>query len=70
MPDDIAALLERRGLRQAYDQRPAYQRNDYLAWIGRAKQAPTRQKRIDQMLAELVDRGVYMGMAHTPSARP
>ena len=67
MPDDIAQLLERRSLRDAYDQRPAYQRNDYLAWIGRAKLAATRQKRIAQMLDELADGGVYMGMAHRPS---
>jgi len=70
MPDDIAQLLEQRGLREAYDQRPAYQRNDYLAWIARAKLAATRQKRITQMLEELADGGVYMGMAHRPTVQP
>ena len=70
MPDDIALLLEQRGLRDAYDLRPAYQCNDYVGWIGRAKLTATRQKRITQMLDELADGGVYMGMAHQPSARP
>lgn len=62
MPDDIAALIEKRGLRTAYDARPPYQRNDYLGWIARAKRPETRQKRIDQMLDELEAGGVYMKM--------
>ena len=52
-----------------YEERPSYQRNDYLGWIGRAKQPATRRKRIDQMLAELAECGVYMQMDHPPSAR-
>ncbi|HLE23169.1 MAG TPA: YdeI/OmpD-associated family protein [Anaerolineales bacterium] len=36
-----------------YRQRPAYQRHDDLGWIGRAKRAPTRQNRLEQMLQEL-----------------
>ena len=62
MPDDIAAVLEARDLRGAYDARPPYQRNDYLGWIGRAKLAATREKRIAQMLDELADGTVYMKM--------
>lgn len=69
MPEDIARLLNERGLREDYDARPAYQRNDYLAWIGRAKRPETRMKRIDQMLNELEVGGVYMKMRHAPSAR-
>ncbi|MEJ2036021.1 MAG: YdeI/OmpD-associated family protein [Maritimibacter sp.] len=46
MPDEIAARLEDAGLRAAYDARPAYQRNDYLGWIARAKRPETREKRI------------------------
>ena len=68
MPDEIAALLDRRGLRAAYDQRPAYQRNDWLAWIARAKKADTRQRRIDSMLADLARGHGYMGMAWRPRA--
>ena len=69
MPEDVADTLAARGLRSAYDERPAYQRNDYLAWIGRAKRPETRAKRLDQMLSELEEGGVYMGMQHRPSRR-
>jgi len=62
MPDDIAALLRERGLADAYNARPAYQQNDYVGWISRAKRPETRQKRIDQMLDELEAGGVYMKM--------
>ena len=62
MPDDIASRLESDGLLAAYRARPAYQQNDYLGWIGRAKRPDTRMKRLDQMLAELRLGGVYMKM--------
>lgn len=62
MPDDIAAALARAGVGEAYDARPAYQQNDYVGWICRAKRAETRQKRMDQMIAELKSGGVYMRM--------
>ena len=39
-----------------------YQQNDYIGWITRAKRPETRQKRLDQMLAELQTGGVYMRM--------
>ncbi|UOR01567.1 YdeI/OmpD-associated family protein [Leucobacter allii] len=69
MPVDIADILAEQRLRDAYDDRPAYQRNDYLAWIARAKRTETRTKRITQMLDELAEGGVYMGMRHRPSRR-
>lgn len=69
MPADVDAALARRGLREAYDERPAYQRNDYIGWIARAKGEETRTKRLDQMLDELKRGGVYMNMAHKPSAK-
>ncbi len=69
MPDDVLELLERRRLLSAYEERPAYQRNDYLGWIGRAKRPETRAKRIGQMLDELERGGIYMGMPHPPSAK-
>jgi uncharacterized protein YdeI (YjbR/CyaY-like superfamily) len=68
MPGDVRRVLEQRGLMQAYDERPAYQRNDYLGWIARAKRAETRTKRLNQMLDELARGGVYMNMKHSPSA--
>lgn len=69
MPEDILALLEQRGLLPRYQERPRYQRNDYLGWIGRAVRPETRQKRISQMLDELDAGGIYMGMDHPPSRR-
>ena len=62
MPDDIAAALTSRGLQNAYDARPPYQRNDYLLWIAGAKRPDTRAKRLAQMLDELESGGVYMKM--------
>lgn len=48
---------------------PHYQRNDYIGWITRSKQEETRRKRIDQMIAELKQGGIYMGMKHAPSSK-
>lgn len=69
MPDDVRAAIERAGVRSDYDARPAYQRNDYVGWIGAAKADETRTRRIEKMVAELKEGGVYMGMAHRPSAK-
>lgn len=68
MPDDIRDALAARNLTAAYEERPPYQRNDYLAWIARTRRPATRQKRLNQMLEELTHGGIYMGMRHTPSA--
>ncbi|TIL63766.1 YdeI/OmpD-associated family protein [Mesorhizobium sp.] len=62
MPDDIRTALTKEGLMAAYDDRPDYQKNDYLGWIARAKRPETRHKRLDQMLDELKRGGVYMNM--------
>ncbi|WP_245262104.1 YdeI/OmpD-associated family protein [Hoeflea sp. 108] len=63
MPDWIRSELVSRGVFEAYEARPAYQRNDYLGWITKAKLEVTRRKRLDQMLDELKRGGVYMRMA-------
>jgi uncharacterized protein YdeI (YjbR/CyaY-like superfamily) len=68
MPEDVRKALESGDLMAAYEERLAYQRNDYLAWIARARRPETRQKHVDQMLEELTKGGVYMGMRHDPSA--
>ena len=70
MPDDVRTELEERGVMERYRERPSYQRNDYLAWIGRTARFETRRKRIEQMLDELEQGGVYMKMDHPPSRRP
>lgn len=62
MPDFVRDALEAEGLTEAYEARPAYQRNDYLGWIAGPKREETRQKRLAQMLDELRRGGVYMNM--------
>jgi len=66
MPTHVAAALQQRGLRGAYDARPAFQRNDYLGWVARAKRDDTKTKRLEQMLRELEAGDVYMNMAWSP----
>lgn len=68
MPEDVRAALEARGLMAAYEARPPYQRNDYLAWIGRARREATRAKRLARMLDELAGGTHYMNMAWRPAA--
>ena len=63
MPEDIARRLDAAHLRDPYEARPPYQRNDYLGWIARAKRPETRDKRIAQMLEELAAGDRYMKMA-------
>lgn len=69
MPDFIRQALEEGGVMQDYESRPAYQQNDYIGWILRAKRQETREKRVLQMVRELAKGGVYMNMSHTPSAK-
>ena len=69
MPDDVKAALQERELFKAYRSRPAYQQNDYLSWITRAKRPETRQKRLDQMLAELKRGDLYMKMDYNQKSK-
>lgn len=69
MADDVRRALDDAGVMADYDDRPHYQRNDYLGWIERAKRPETRRKRINQMLEELRLGGVYMKMDHPPSRK-
>lgn len=69
MPVWVRALLKEEGVFDAYCARPAYQRNDYLGWMARAKRVQTKQKRAAQMVRELRNGGVYMGMRHNPSKK-
>lgn len=62
MPEFVRRALLERGLMEAYQGRPPYQRNDYLAWINGAKREPTRQARLAQMLDELEQGDRYMNM--------
>jgi uncharacterized protein YdeI (YjbR/CyaY-like superfamily) len=64
MPEFIKSALVERGLMEAYNDRPPYQRNDYIGWIIRAKQQKTQQKRLNQMLDELTTSDRYMNMRY------
>lgn len=66
MPDFVKEALEDRGLIEAYWDRPAYQQNDYIGWITRAKRPATVEKRLNQMLDELARGDVYMKMDWRP----
>lgn len=62
MPPFVRAALEERSLLEIYRSRPAYQRNDYLGWIVRAKRPETQERRLTQMLDELARGDRYMKM--------
>lgn len=67
MPADVKQRLLELSLWDAYEQRPAYQQNDYLGWIARARRPETRQKYLEQMLEELTAGDSYMRMRWLPS---
>lgn len=69
MPAFVRQALTQAGLLRAYRARPAYQQNDYLGWIKRAKLPATRDSRLRQMLEELEGGALYMKMRYRP-ARP
>lgn len=64
MPDDVRRALAARDLTDAYAPRPAYQQNDYLGWIVRAKRDETRRRRLQHMLDELAAGDAYMKMPY------
>ena len=69
MPSFVKQALIENDLMDQYYSRPAYQQNDYIGWINQAKMEATKAKRLKQMLSELRKGGVYMNMAHPPSAK-
>ena len=69
MPDHVLSALEAEGLLERYEERPWYQRNDYLGWIKRAKREDTKARRLQQMLEELRSGDVYMKMSWRPRQR-
>lgn len=62
MPGDVKSRLEENNLMEAYKNRPPYQQNDYLWWITTAKKKETREKRLSQMIKELIKGDLYMNM--------
>ena len=66
MPGFVRQALDKSGLLAAYERRPAYQQNDYIGWINRAKRPEIKDKRLQQMLDELKRGDVYMKMDWKP----
>ena len=66
MPEFVMNALLTHELLTAFNARPPYQRDDYLGWIGRAKQEVTKQKRLAQMLDELQRGNVFMKLVFRP----
>jgi uncharacterized protein YdeI (YjbR/CyaY-like superfamily) len=64
MPAFVRAALAGAKLTAAYRARPAYQQNDYLSWINRAKLPRTKQKRLEEILEDLRRGDRYMGMRY------
>lgn len=58
----VKEALENHNLEGAYNDRPPYQRNDYLWWINDAKRDDTKEHRLKKMLGELKQGHDYMGM--------
>lgn len=69
MPKFVCDALVETDLVDAYGERPAYQQNDYIGWITRAKRADTRDRRLIQMLDELGTGDRYMNVSYTPHHR-
>jgi uncharacterized protein YdeI (YjbR/CyaY-like superfamily) len=69
LPEHVKQALEQAALRADFDARPAYQRDEYLAWLTRAKQPEVRAKRLALMLAELEAGGVFMRGDHPDSKK-
>ena len=70
MPEFVREALLDRGLMDAYRDRPAYQQNDYVGWITRAKRQETVDRRLAQMLNELESGDKYMKMSYRPQNPP
>jgi uncharacterized protein YdeI (YjbR/CyaY-like superfamily) len=64
IPDYVIQALNNNNLMAQFHARPAYQQNDYIGWITRARQEETRQKRLAQMLDELQKGNKYMKMRY------
>ena len=69
MPDFIREALIQNDVMQLYNDRPPYQKNDYLGWITRAKKDETKQKRLIQMIEELKAGNLYMNMPYRQKAK-
>lgn len=62
IPGYVKEALDNHKLTEKHTQKSAYQQNDYIGWITRAKRDDTRNRRLEQMIVELKQGGVYMKM--------
>ena len=69
IPEYIKKALDENEVIADYEARPAYQQNDYVGWIERAKRQETKEKRLQQMIEELKVGGIYMKMKHPASSK-
>jgi len=70
MPGNVRGALAKRNLADAFRARPDYQRDGYLKWIAAAAGPSAKQQRLDQMLDELQNGGLFQGEPWTPPAKP
>jgi uncharacterized protein YdeI (YjbR/CyaY-like superfamily) len=70
MPGNVRGALAKKQLTDTFRARPDYQQNGYLKWIATAAGPAARQQRIDQMVAELENGGLFQGEPWTPPAKP
>lgn len=60
IPEYVKLALVKESVLNLYQSRPAYQQNDYIGWIERAKRPETQSRRLSQMLSELKAGNLYM----------
>jgi len=68
LPSFIDEILRQNNVVTEYKSRPAYQKNDYIGWIMRAKREETQLARIEQMIMELKAGNKYMKMNYDKSS--
>jgi hypothetical protein len=66
MPGNVRGALAKKSLLEAFRARPDYQQNGYLKWIATAAGPTAKQQRLDQMLEELANGGLFQGEPWTP----
>ena len=59
VPQFVKDALHNNGLDDDFNARPAYQQNDYIGWITRAKRPETQLKRLNQMLHDSPDERLH-----------
>ena len=62
LPEDFVAALRENVLASAnFEKLSPSHRREYIQWISEAKQAATRQRRIDKAVAQIAEKGAATG---------